>query len=282
MNTTIRRRNVIIKTIKRNGSVDVDALVKQFEVSVETIRRDLRYLDERGLIKRTYGGAVKREQSTWDMPFNERILFQQNLKEAIVHEAVKLLENGDRIYIDGNTTCVILSQFIPVDIELSVVTNSFHIAWILKQLKGRITIYLVGGELGDEGMTFGHKLITELKAYHFDKVFFSCLGVNAKGCYFSKWEPMQTAQTVAAQADRVILLADSSKMNRNGFLLGMEHKDIDCLITDEGTPEFLLNKLRETINDVIVVPVTDSHDKERPESGLDSRDSKDINLRRQM
>lgn len=258
MNITIRRRNEIVKQVKSNGSVDVEALALAFEVSVETIRRDLRYLNEKGLIKRTYGGAVKHEQSSGDMPFNERVLFQQNLKEAIAREAVKLLENGDSIYIDGNTTGVILSRFIPADLELNIVTNSFHIAWILKQIRGRITIYLVGGELGEEGMTFGHKLISELKSYHFDKVFFSCLGVNVTGCFFSKWEPMQIARTVAAQANRVILLADSSKMNRNGFLLGIEHKNIDCLVTDNGAPDFLLDKLRETIGNVIVAPVSDS------------------------
>ncbi|MBW7455377.1 DeoR/GlpR family DNA-binding transcription regulator [Paenibacillus sepulcri] len=264
---TITRRNDIVKRVKKEGSIDVEGLAVAYGVSVETVRRDLRYLDDKGLIKRTYGGAVKRERTTWDMPYNQRILFQKDLKEAIAREAVKQLENGDSIYIDGNTTCVILSRFIPPDLELSIVTNSLHIAWILKQHGGRMTIYLVGGELGQEGMTFGHKLIMEMKQYQFDKVFFSCMGINAKGCYYSKWEPMLTAQTAAEHANRVILLADSSKMNRNGFLFGLDHKSIDCLVTDEGAPEPLLDKLRESIEQVITVPVTENSNAANSDQG---------------
>lgn len=70
---SLRRRNEIIMEVRRTGSVSVDELMLSYGVSVETIRRDLRILDEKGIVRRTYGGAVKREQTTWDMPYYDRM-----------------------------------------------------------------------------------------------------------------------------------------------------------------------------------------------------------------
>lgn len=73
--------------VRRIGSVSVEELVDTYQVSVETIRRDLRILDEKGFLRRTYGGAVKREQTTWDMPYYERMQLNLERKEAIAREA---------------------------------------------------------------------------------------------------------------------------------------------------------------------------------------------------
>lgn len=112
---SVRRRNGIIMEVRRTGSVSVDELMLSYGVSVETIRRDLRILDEKGIVRRTYGGAVKREQTTWDMPYYDRMQLNLERKEAIAREAVLLLEEGDSVFVDGNTTGLVLSRLIPGD-----------------------------------------------------------------------------------------------------------------------------------------------------------------------
>lgn len=250
--SAIRRRNDIVLQVKHNGNVTVEQLVDKYEVSVETIRRDLRILDEKGMVRRTYGGAVMREQTTWDLPFNERMMLHYEQKNSIAKEAVLLLENGDSVFIDGNTTCYTLSHYIPPEMELMIVTNSPAIILNMLQMKSRSKLFLIGGEVSSEGMTTGYKLHQELKQYRFDKAFFSCMGISTQGCFFSKIDPLQVAQTLAEQSKKLILVADSSKMNRSGFLFGLETKRVDVLVTDSGTPTKTVDKLKECIRNVIV------------------------------
>ena len=248
-----QRRNKIAEVIKRNGNVLVDDLVKEYNVSVETIRRDLRILDVKGILQRTYGGATRREQTTYEMPYLERIYYNYEKKEAIAKAAIKLMENGDSLFLDGNTTGMVVSRQIPLDLELMIVTNSVMIASHITKKGGRSKVFLVGGEMGPDGMTTGHKFYQELKQYRFDKAMFSCMGITPQGIYYSKIEPLRTAHSMAELSNSLILLADSSKLNRTGFLFGMEAKRIEVLVTDDGVPLVTLDKLRELIPKVIVV-----------------------------
>ncbi|WP_281889807.1 DeoR/GlpR family DNA-binding transcription regulator [Paenibacillus sp. YYML68] len=249
---SIRRRNDIIQLVKHQGSVDVDQLVEKYGVSVETIRRDLRILDEKGIVRRTYGGAVKKEQKTWDMPYLERVNLNYKQKEAIAQEAVKLIENGDSVFIDGNTTGLAVSRHIPVSLEATIVTNSTFAALNIVQKKGKAQVFLIGGEVGEDGMTSGHKLYQELRQYRFDKAMFSCMGITSQGCFFSKVDPLHVAQMLADISKDLILMADFSKMNRNALFFGLDLRRIDTLVTDSDVPAATLEKLRQPISHIIV------------------------------
>ncbi|WP_166242632.1 DeoR/GlpR family DNA-binding transcription regulator [Paenibacillus turpanensis] len=250
--STAKRRNDIVSIVKNTGSVTVEQLVTRYNVSVETVRRDLRLLDEKGLLRRTYGGAVKKEQTTWDMPYHQRMNFHYEQKEAIAKEAVLLLEDGDSLFLDGNTTGLVVSRYLPTQKELLVVTNSTMIALNIVQRGGRTKVFLVGGEVAEDGMTTGHKLYQELRQYRFDKAMFSCMGITPQGLFFSKSEPLRTAQALAEQAEELVLLADSSKMNRSAFFFGIETKRIDVLVTDDGIAPQMLDKLRDLVGKVVV------------------------------
>jgi DeoR/GlpR family transcriptional regulator of sugar metabolism len=250
--SSVHRRNEIMIAVRRVGSVSVDELVHTYNVSVETIRRDLRILDEKGFLRRTYGGAVKKEQTTWDMPYYDRMQLNLERKEAIAREAVLLLEEGDSVFIDGNTSGLVLSRFIPDDKNLTIVTNSSMVTLNLIQKKGKLKVYMVGGEVDEDGKTFGYKLHCELRQYRFDKALFSCMGFGPEGIYYSKWEPLQIAQMLVEQSNHLILMADSSKVNRSGFLYGMELNRIHTLVTDEGTPPDMRDSLRESVRRLII------------------------------
>ncbi|MCI3926894.1 DeoR/GlpR family DNA-binding transcription regulator [Paenibacillus sp. TRM 82003] len=252
---TSQRRNEILERIDLDGEVSVERLLQVYEVSVETIRRDLRVLDERGFVKRVYGGAVKLDQSIRDIPYSDRLTQNLSEKEAIAREAAKLLDDGDSVYIDGKTTCLSLIRHIPQDMELTVVTNSIHVGFQLSSHKVNCSVFLVGGQLDKDGMTTGPKLYQDLKEYRLDKAFFSAIAVNAKGCYYAKPEPQQLAYTLAEVSMNLHLLVDSSKLNRSAFLLGLELNRFDSIVTDAGAPASFLEAAKAASCNVIVAPL---------------------------
>jgi DeoR/GlpR family transcriptional regulator of sugar metabolism len=217
--------------------VNVELLMREYNVSVETIRRDLRILDDRGYVKRIYGGAVKVEQSAGEIPFQERLGRNQAKKEAIAREAVKFLEDGDSLFLDGKTTCLAFAKHIPAHLELTVVTNSVTVAQHLIENNKKCTVFMTGGELNEDGMITGPKLHQELKEYRFEKAFFSTIALDATGCFYTRVEPQQLARTLAEVSSKLILLADSSKINKVALLLGISTDDLDVVITDDEAPE---------------------------------------------
>ncbi|WP_209121605.1 DeoR/GlpR family DNA-binding transcription regulator [Alkalihalobacillus sp. BA299] len=249
------RRKNILNQIEAYGNLKVEDLLKQYSVSAETIRRDLRILESEGLLKKTYGGAAVLEKTTRYTPYQERLNINSLEKQAIGEAGSRLLEEGDSVFIEGKTTCLALSKLIPPHMELTVVTNSIYVAYNLARENSKIKVFLAGGQLNTDGMTYGPKLYQELKGYRFDKAFISSVSVNSLGCYFSKPEPMQLAQTLPALTSELILLSDSSKVGKSAFLLGIPISQIQYLITDEGSPIDVLQKIKDTGCKVIVAPL---------------------------
>ncbi|WP_026699745.1 DeoR/GlpR family DNA-binding transcription regulator [Salibacterium aidingense] len=241
-----KRRAAILQLMQSRTNVTVDHLIHQFGVSEETIRRDLRQLDDSGYVKRVYGGAVKIEKTTRYLSYQERLNSNYNEKMAIGQECLQLLEEGDSVFIDGKTTCLVFARNIPSSLNLTIVTNSIILAHELISRKSHATIHILGGELDENGMMNGPKVDQELRKYRFDKAIFSCIGVNAKGCYFGKMEAQQNAHTLKEISSNLLLLADSAKINRHAFLFGLPLEDFTYLITDEGAPVGFSEKVKKT------------------------------------
>lgn len=228
-----KRRSEILKTIDQNGNVTVDQLLSVYPVSEETIRRDLRILADSGYVKRIYGGAVKLDKKSKYLPYEERLSSHYPEKKAIGRSAVTMLENGDSIFIDGRTTCLVFADQIPADMNLKIVTNSTILANNLMNKNGNLQIFLLGGQLSSEGLLTGPNLYEELKRYRLDKAFFSCIGLDAEGCYFAKSDAQQLTNVLQKISSELILMADSSKINRQAFLSGLAIEQLTYIITDD-------------------------------------------------
>ncbi|MBM7571351.1 DeoR/GlpR family DNA-binding transcription regulator [Aquibacillus albus] len=254
-----RRRSEILRLIDQHGTVAVDDLIQRYQVSEETIRRDLRILDESGYVKRVYGGAVKLEKTTRYLPYEDRLTIQYKEKEAIGKESAQLLEDGDSVFVDGRTTCLVFANHIPAELNITIVTNSIFIAHNLMGKKGNLNIHLVGGALHPDGILTGPKLIQELQGYRFDKAFFSCIGVNSKGSYFAKADAQQLALTLKELSTELILLADSSKIDRLAFLSGLKIEQFSYIITDEFAPVHFVDQVRRTTCKIQLATVDQQH-----------------------
>ncbi|MCI3922337.1 DeoR/GlpR family DNA-binding transcription regulator [Paenibacillus sp. TRM 82003] len=246
------RRKGIKALIEKQGKIGADELARRYEISIETVRRDLRTLEAEGAIKRSYGIAEKVEPFTNYLPYTERLTHNQALKEAIAQAAVERLKPGDAIFIDGKTTGLAFARNIPREMELSIATNSAFAVSQLTRMLSRAQIYLIGGEVDKDGLTSGPKFYQELRNYWFQKVFFSVAALNRQGCFFVKPDSALLVQQLSEVGEEMVLLADSSKLERKAFVYGLELSKIDCLITDWEAPSAFVEDVRRMGCNVVI------------------------------
>ena len=123
---SIERRSEIISMLERHGKVDTNAVAEHFSISRETARRDLRALEEEGVLKRTHGGAVavRNGGATEEYPVAVREIRRYREKNSICAKAAELIHDGDVIFADNSSTTRYLAKYIPADISVTVLTNS--------------------------------------------------------------------------------------------------------------------------------------------------------------
>ena len=168
------RRNRILEKVHENKKVIVNELSKEFDVSEETIRRDLDKLEEDGHVIKSYGGAVLNEKSSIDLPFNIRWKSNPSGKQKIADLISDEITDGDHIILDASTTAVFIAKNIKQKRHLTVITNSIEILLELSDVSGW-DIIATGGLLKSGTMSlFGKKAADSISSYNADKAFFSC------------------------------------------------------------------------------------------------------------
>ena len=172
------RRNHILEKIHEDKKVIVSELSRRYEVSEETIRRDLEKLEEEGHIVKSYGGAVLNEASVMDLPYNVRRNVNPACKQKIAELVCREIEENDHIFLDASTTSVFIAKNIKQKERLTVITNSIENLLELSLVTGWDVIS-TGGLLKPGTMSlYGWKTAEALRAYHADKVFLSCKGLS--------------------------------------------------------------------------------------------------------
>lgn len=232
----------------------VGDLAGELAVTEETVRRDLKILDEQGVILRTHGGAVRRDDSpalsplplASDVPFHQRRALMADAKRAIAREALRLISPGSTIALDGSTTAYELACLLDRT-DLTVVTNSLIIASLLGSRPGP-TVICVGGTLDRELLHFGGMIALDgLRLLHVDCFFCSCRGVDVSRGYS---DPSEAAAHFKRQlirlADKTVLLADSTKFNARAAVIFGEITDVDQLITDDGADNTVVKAIVES------------------------------------
>ena len=172
---TSQRRVQISELVRLQGSVQVAALARRFGVSLQTVRKDLRYLSERGVMARAYGGAIDHgaiagPQAQAEPNYETKRTSRLDEKRRIGRRAAALVQAGDTIAIDSGTTGIRLAEALP-DIDITVVTNDFGALAALAS-KREIRIVMLGGELRRKNMAFyGGLTVDALDALHVDRLF---------------------------------------------------------------------------------------------------------------
>jgi DeoR/GlpR family transcriptional regulator of sugar metabolism len=208
-----QRHQYILSQVTKNGALSVAELVRELNVSRETIRRDLNALAERGLIVTTHGGALSSERREPDLDVREAA--NAAAKRAIGERAAQLVPDGASLIIDSGSTTHAVARALTARHRLSVYTNDWRIALVLgRRNENRVT--LLGGELSDvEDAAFGLDTIHQLAQYHVD---FAIVGAgaitpDAHLADYSRMAAEVRAKMIEA-GNIVVVVADLSKFGR--------------------------------------------------------------------
>lgn len=228
------RRNNILEKIQEEKKVIVGELSREFEVSEETIRRDLEKLEEEGHIVKSYGGAVLNETSVMELPHNVRRRVNPAAKQRIAELVSREIDENDHIFLDASTTSVYISKAIKQKEHLTVITNSIENLLELSLVSGWDVIS-TGGQLKAGTMSlYGWKTAESVNSYHADKVFMSCKGISMeRGITDGNDETAGIKQAMIASAGKVYLAVDHSKFDRTAFSQICGFNRIDTVITDQ-------------------------------------------------
>jgi DeoR family transcriptional regulator, myo-inositol catabolism operon repressor len=232
-----KRVKKIEEYVLENQSASLDELMKVFNVSINTIRRDVQELVETGLFKKVYGGIAVAIKHNKLESVEERKVRNQAGKTKIGQAATTFLEDGDIIFIDSGTTTIEMLGFLK-DKSLTVVTN--NIDFIVQALPYEsLNIISIGGILERKTNSLvGPQNIGILKTYNINKAFMATTGVSLSNGVTNA-SPLETElkKTIVQRSQKVFLLADQNKFGKYGLMTYCELKDIDCLITDKLPPE---------------------------------------------
>lgn len=229
------RYEMIVRLVQEKGSMRVTELSVQCGVTEETIRRDLDRLESEGRLRRSHGGAVSVKQeaaSQPEIPYSQREIMNADEKRRIAEAAVRFIEPKDRILLDASTTAWYMAAKLP-DIPLTVLTNSIKVATELSQ-KEKIEVIVTGGKLASNSLSFvGPLAERSLESYYVDKLFLSGKGVHLeRGISESNELQARVKQRMIGMADRVYLLADSSKFGVTSFTHVADLSSVHTVVTD--------------------------------------------------
>jgi DeoR/GlpR family transcriptional regulator of sugar metabolism len=250
----LERQTRILELLEKAGAVDVTTLASAFEVSRMTIRRDLKVLEDRGVLRRTHGGAVLAHPSLVESPVGVRLAKQTHSKRRIAAAAAKLLADGSTVILDSGTTTLALAQEMNGFRDLTVITNAVNVAAELI-LKPGITVLVAGGLLRSVSLScVGPHAVDVLSQFKVKQTFLGMGGVSqTEGLTNRSVQEVSIKQAMIKAAEQVILLVDSSKIEKVVFARVAPLSAVDLLITDEGIPPQQLEALREQGIEVIVV-----------------------------
>ncbi|MDF2922384.1 MAG: transcriptional regulator, DeoR family [Paenibacillaceae bacterium] len=251
------RRKKIVNLIRRDKRVTVNQLVELCLVSAGTVRNDLKELEQAGMLVRTHGGAVVPTvpvRGEIALPLREGT--NTDKKEAIAREAVKLIKDGESVFLDAGTTSLALARELSrTDRSFIAVVNDFHIAEALEESE-RGQIVFIGGVVRKKNHnTSGRVDLDMLKRYMVEKVFLTADAVSAdKGATTYLVQDIQYKRIVMANAAKKIILADSTKLGRHVFAQFASVEEIDTVVTDSAADAAIVSELEEKGVEVFVAP----------------------------
>lgn len=244
----VLRRERMAELIAARGFVKVSDLSDSFGVSEVTVRSDLAALDDGHTIRRVHGGAVPRGQRVPEASFEKSLEASALAKRSIGRRAAALVSSGQSILLDVGTTALAVAQALAEreDLEdLVIITNGLNIALELEAQIPRFTVIVTGGALRPLQHSLVHPLArTVLEQVHADLAFIGCNGVDpVAGVTNVNLPEAEVKQLMVASADRVVVLADASKLGQVSLGAVCAIDAVDVLITNDGADATVLAEL---------------------------------------
>ncbi len=230
----IERRNAIIARLNMDGKVIVTDLAQEFDVTEETIRRDLEKLDKEGIAKKTYGGAVANRSLNVDLPSSVRKRTNVELKQRIAEKISSMINDGDYIMLDASSTAMYVVKCIKQKKNITLITNSVEILLELAD-KDDWNILSTGGTLKVGALSLvGSTAERMIRGFHVDIAVCSSKGIDINmGITDSNEKDAQMKQAIFSSAAKRVLVIDSTKFDRIAFTKVCDVDEVDVIVTDQ-------------------------------------------------
>jgi DeoR/GlpR family transcriptional regulator of sugar metabolism len=234
------RQERIRQLLSSNGRLGVGELAAQMHVAPMTIRRDLGTLEQAGLLTRTHGGCVLQSPFALELSFPEKQRRRQPEKSAIARETVRLLKPGETIYLDTGTTALQVARTLPPNLGLRVFTNNLRIALELFSRAG-VEVVVYGGRLAERNPDLVNEIaLSQISQFRLDVAIVGgdALDVARGEFYGADTGTALLSRAAQVQADRVIVVMDSSKFGQRSLAVaGKLNQGVTLVTDDEVSPK---------------------------------------------
>lgn len=247
------RHNRMHNHLRKHGVLSQEEAVRLTSASPATIRRDFDKLAGQSGVLRVHGG-LRLPPSYHDTTFASREIRNAAAKSAIARRAIKLLRDGDVIFIDGGTTTYQLAECLP-RMKLRIITNSIRLAAALDERSADAgwEVFLTGGLLYPQsGLLIGPAAQNNLAQYHAHWAFLSVGGITPDGVFNTNELVVESEKVMISHADQVVILADHSKIGCRAMCQVCPLTAIDALLTDRSPATPLRRALRRAKVEVLV------------------------------
>lgn len=253
-----QRRNRLVQMVFDKGSVSITDAARQFNVSTETIRKDIIDLDAQGLIKKVRGGAVRREDARepdMEYPVLEKRFVNADKKRAICTRALDFIPDGASIILDAGSTPLALAELLAQKSGYTIFTDSVPAVNILVDSDN--TVFVLGGLLRrSSGATLGDWTNMLLENIQADVAFIGTDACQPNGPMITPYEEVVVKRKMFSVSQKSILLADSTKFGKAAAFLVCGWEDIDLVITDSDVTPQTLNAYQDRVTIDVAVPIS--------------------------
>lgn len=244
------RQLAILNKVINSPKINVAELSKEFGVSQVTIRQDLKVLEQNGMLKRFHGGAMP----VSDDDIMKRLSYNLDTKIKIAQKAASLVSNGETVLIESGSTNALLARELAKKSDVTIITNSTFISRYVRGMNN-IKVTLLGGDYQHESEVLVGPLTRMcLKQFHVEKVFIGVDGFSPDiGFTCVNLMRAEIARAMADQAEKIIVVTDSTKFDKVGVACQFRAEDVDIVITDTNIAEKNLQILKSFNIDVFTV-----------------------------
>jgi DeoR/GlpR family transcriptional regulator of sugar metabolism len=256
MMLTSQRKKLILEKLGAEGQVQSKALSVLFDVSEDTIRRDLRELAAEGRLQRVHGGALP--SSSAIAPFAERQSVKMDAKKRVARKGAQLISSGQVVIVDGGTTTSELITFFPPDLRITVVTHSPSIALGLVDHPS-IEVILIGGRLYKHSIVaVGAAAIEGIENIHADLFFMGVTGIHPEaGLTTGDFEEACIKRAFSGRAAETVVLASPEKVNTaSSFVIG-DVSSVNTIVVEDNTDRDWIRAVSEKGVSVVLTSESD-------------------------
>ncbi|WP_244834972.1 DeoR/GlpR family DNA-binding transcription regulator [Clostridium sp. BJN0001] len=238
----IKRYAELVDIVNKYKRIEVSKLAEMLDVSQVTIRKDLKKLEDKGLLSREHGFAIM--SSSDDI--RSRLTYNYDTKLKIAKKAAEMVKDGETLMIESGSSCVLLAEEIAKNRNnITIITNSFFIADYIKKLN--VKIVLLGGDYQEESqVTVGPLTTMCARTFHVNKLFIGTDGYDKDTGFTGKdLQRTETVKAMAESADNIVILTDSSKFSRRGVVSQFKPEEVSFVFTDKEIPKDISEDLEK-------------------------------------